>query len=71
MFYIGWTLFFGIHAGMLVPSWRNALVEALGESRYKGVYALVSLVGLVLLIMGTGKAQPLTLAHLRSREKRV
>ncbi|MEK9891306.1 MAG: NnrU family protein [Pseudomonadales bacterium] len=59
MFYIGWTLFFGIHAGMLVPSWRNALVEALGESRYKSVYALVSLVGLVLLIMGYGQSPAL------------
>jgi len=56
MFYIGWTLFFGIHAGMLVPTWRNALLEALGEPRYKGVYALVSLVGLVLLIMGYEKS---------------
>ena len=52
MFYIGWLLFFGIHAGMLVSAFNRPLASRLGESIYKGVYSLISVVGLVLLIYG-------------------
>ena len=52
MFYIGWLMFFGIHAGMLVPVLKRPLASRLGESGYKGVYSLISVVGLVLLIYG-------------------
>jgi uncharacterized membrane protein len=48
---IGILLFFGIH---LVPvlGFKPALVQRLGEGRYKGVFALVSLAGFVLMIWG-------------------
>ena len=52
MFYVGWLMFFGIHAGMLVPALKRPLVSRLGESGYKGMYSLISVVGLVLLIYG-------------------
>jgi uncharacterized membrane protein len=48
---IGILLFFGIH---LVPvvGLKPALEQRLGEGPYKGVFALVSLVGFVLMIWG-------------------
>ena len=52
MFYLGWLMFFGIHAGMLVPALKKPLASRLGESGYKGVYSLISVFGLVLLIYG-------------------
>ena len=52
MFYLGWLMFFGIHAGMLFPALKRPLASWLGESGYKGVYSLISVVGLVLLIYG-------------------
>ena len=52
MFYLGWLMFFGIHAGMLVPALKRPLASRLGESGYKGVYSLISVAGLVLLIYG-------------------
>ena len=51
MFYIGWLMFFGIHAGMLVPALKGPC-QSVGESGYKGVYSLISVAGLVLLIYG-------------------
>lgn len=48
---IGLALFVGAH---LLPSTplRAALVDAMGEQRYKGMFTLVSLGGLVLAVIG-------------------
>ena len=59
MFYLGWILFFGIHAGMLLPALRSPLVQSLGEQRYKGLYSLISLMGLALLVTGYEQGVPL------------
>lgn len=65
----GLVLFIGVH---LIPSlgWRDQLVAKLGELPYKGLFALVSLLGFVLLVMGKGDAEfvsvwipPAFLAH--------
>ncbi len=47
----GFVLFFGTH---LVPSTplRTPLRAALGEGRYKGLFSLLSLAGLVLIVLG-------------------
>jgi len=43
--------------GLVAPDWRSRQVARLGEKRWKGVYSLVSLVGLVLVIWGFGQAR--------------
>ena len=55
---LGLVLFLGIHSVSIVaPAWRARQVARLGERRWKGLYALASLVGLVLLIHGYGLAR--------------
>lgn len=54
---LGLALFLGIHSVAIVaPAWRDAQV-ARNEKAWKGVYALVSLVGFVLLVYGYGLAR--------------
>ncbi len=54
---LGLVLFLGIHSVAIVaPAWRDAQA-ARNEKAWKGVYALVSLVGFVLLVYGYGLAR--------------
>jgi uncharacterized membrane protein len=47
------VLFLGAHSTRIfAENWRQAVLERLGEKAYKGAYALVSLVGFGLLIVG-------------------
>lgn len=51
--YIGILLFGGSHLfSILFPAVRNRLKAWWGEQRYKGVYSLVSLVGIGLMVWG-------------------
>ena len=55
---LGLALFLGIHAVAIVaPAWRAQQVARLGAGRWKGVYALIAGVGLVLLVVGYGMAR--------------
>ncbi|CAN7380861.1 MULTISPECIES: NnrU family protein [unclassified Variovorax] len=55
---VGLILFLGIHSVSIVaPAWRGAQIERRGERVWKGMYALASLAGLVLLIYGYGLAR--------------
>ncbi|HET7837727.1 MAG TPA: NnrU family protein [Variovorax sp.] len=55
---IGLVLFLGIHSVSIVaPAWRDAQVARRGERAWKGMYALASLAGLLLLIHGYGQAR--------------
>ncbi|CAN7383374.1 NnrU family protein [Variovorax sp. LjRoot84] len=55
---VGLILFLGIHSVSIVaPAWRDAQVERRGERVWKGMYALASLAGLLLLIYGYGLAR--------------
>lgn len=53
----GLIVFFGIHLVPAVPRWRAQLVGKFGEGGYKGVFTLVSAVGLGLIIYGYGRAR--------------
>ncbi|MET1415097.1 NnrU family protein [Roseibium sp. HPY-6] len=53
----GIILFFGMHVVPMLPAVRSGLSERLGENAYKGLFALVSAVGLGLLIYGYGAAR--------------
>jgi uncharacterized membrane protein len=53
---VGVALFIGAHLIPSVPSLRDRLKKHVGGNAYRGLFALVSLVGFVLLVMGMGRA---------------
>ncbi len=54
----GLIVFLGVHSVRIVAdSWRSRTMARMGEGVYKGVYSLVSLLGLLLIIYGFGIAR--------------
>lgn len=55
---LGLTIFLGAHSiRIFAEDWRNARRAAMGELPWKGVYSVVSLIGLVLTVVGYGQAR--------------
>lgn len=55
---LGLIVFLGMHSLRLVAEpWRNANVARLGETRWKGLYSIVSVAGFVLIVVGYGMAR--------------
>lgn len=55
---LGLVIFLGVHSLRIVaPQWRDRQRAALGEGPWKGVYSLLSLLGLVLIVWGFGLAR--------------
>lgn len=55
---IGLVLFLGVHSvAIFAPALRARTIHRLGERAWKGLYALVSLVGFVLICYGFGLAR--------------
>jgi uncharacterized membrane protein len=55
---LGLVLFLGVHSVRIYAGpWRDAQIQRLGEMRWKGVYSLISAVGLGLIIWGYGLAR--------------
>jgi uncharacterized membrane protein len=55
---IGLVLFLGVHSvSILAPAWRDAQVRQRGEGTWKGLYSVISLIGLVLIVVGYGQAR--------------
>jgi len=48
----GLAIFLGVHLLPAVPSLRTALMARWSEQRYKGVFSLLSAIGLVLIVTG-------------------
>jgi uncharacterized membrane protein len=60
---LGLILFLGVHSVRIwADGWRNQTIEAYGEKAFKGVYALVSILGFYLLVVGYGEARLQTVA---------
>ena len=54
---LGLVLFLGMHSiAIVAPAWRDQMQTRLGEVPWKLAYALISLVGLLLIIRGYGLA---------------
>lgn len=54
----GLLLFLGPHSvHIFAPAWRDAQRRRLGDGPWKGLYALVSIVGFVLIVWGYGLAR--------------
>ena len=55
---IGLILFLGIHAlQSLAPQWRKQLINRWGALGFKGIYSVISLLGLILLVQGYALAR--------------
>ena len=55
---LGLLIFLGVHStSIFAPGWRAAKTERRGDAVWKGLYSLVSVVGLALLIYGYGVAR--------------
>ena len=60
---LGLILFLGAHSVRIwADGWRNQTIEAYGEKAFKGVYALVSILGFYLLVVGYSEARLQTVA---------
>ena len=54
----GLVIFFAAHSvRMVAEDWRTRQIARIGERRWKGIYSLVSLLGLALIIHGYGMAR--------------
>ncbi len=55
---LGLVIFFAAHSVSIVNEpWRNRIAARIGEWPWKGLYALVSLIGLVLIVRGYAAAR--------------
>lgn len=55
---LGLLIFLGAHSVRIVAEpWRNDRISRMGEARWKGLYSVVSLAGLVLIVWGYGQAR--------------
>jgi uncharacterized membrane protein len=58
IFIIGIIIFLGSHSvRIFADPWRTSMIEKLGEKKWKGLYTLISLFGLILLIIGYSQAK--------------
>ncbi|UAW98200.1 NnrU family protein [Halopseudomonas nanhaiensis] len=54
----GLVVFLGVHSvGLFAAGWRAQMIARLGPLAWKGLYALVAVVGLVLIVHGYGQAR--------------
>lgn len=54
---IGLVLFLGVHSlRMIAPAARDSVIARLGEGPYKGIYALASGIGFILIAWGFARA---------------
>ena len=61
MLVLGLVIFLGVHSvRIFAEGWRTQMVARLTPNRWKGLYSLASVVGLVLIVVGFGaaRAQP-------------
>jgi uncharacterized membrane protein len=59
MLILGIVIFFGVHSVAIVaPAARGRLVARLGTGPWKGLYAVLSIIGFVLLVKGFAAARP-------------
>ena len=55
---VGLVLFLGVHSvRIFADDWRTRRIAAMGPGAWKGIYALLSLAGLVLVTQGYGAAR--------------
>jgi uncharacterized membrane protein len=54
----GLIVFLGVHSiSNVAPGWRDRCAAAMGEKAWQGLYAVIALIGLVLVVRGYGIAR--------------
>jgi uncharacterized membrane protein len=54
----GLIIFLGSHScRIFAEPWRNHMIDRLGEVKWKGLYTIISLIGLILVVIGYGQAR--------------
>ncbi|MBT8580424.1 NnrU family protein [Polynucleobacter paneuropaeus] len=62
LFLIGLIIFLASHScRIFAESWRNHMIDRIGEVKWKGLYTIVSLVGFIIMMIGYGQARQNTL----------
>ena len=58
LFLIGLIIFLGSHScRIFAESWRNQMIDRIGEVKWKGLYTIISLIGFVIMVIGYGQAR--------------
>ncbi len=57
----GMVIFFGVHIFSTFRTTREKVIQRLGEKPYKAGYALLAVAGFILIVIGVGKSEPMTL----------
>lgn len=59
---LGLIVFLGVHSVQIYAGdWRRRQIAGIGELKWKGIYSLLSLIGLLLIIWGYGQTQAVLL----------
>ena len=58
LFLIGLVIFLASHScRIFAESWRNQMIDRLGEVKWKGLYTIISLIGFIIMVIGYGQAR--------------
>jgi len=58
LFLIGLIIFLGSHSTRIfAESWRNQMIDRIGEVKWKGLYTIISLIGFIIMVIGYGQAR--------------
>ena len=61
LFLIGLIIFLGSHSTRIfAESWRNQIIDRIGEVKWKGLYTIISLIGFIIMVIGYGQARQST-----------
>lgn len=62
LFLIGLIIFLGSHSTRIfAESWRNQMIDRIGEVKWKGLYTIISLIGFIIMVIGYGQARQSTI----------
>jgi uncharacterized membrane protein len=62
LFLIGLIIFLASHSSrVFAESWRNKMIDQIGEVKWKGLYTIISLLGFIVMVIGYGEARQNTI----------
>jgi len=62
LFLVGLIIFLASHScRIFAESWRNRMIDRIGEVKWKGSYTIVSLLGFIIMVIGYGQARQETM----------
>jgi len=62
LFLVGLIIFLATHScRIFAESWRNRMIDRIGEVKWKGSYTIISLLGFIIMVIGYGQARQETM----------